>query len=203
MAAGKPGKPTVSLQGMVGNAKNGKKITQAALGKHLDLSERSVRELFAKNVFPGTVDSKNIKAGDLDACRVSYIRHLRDQAAGRANEDDEIPEDDDPDIQLARLRREQIKGQIMKNQKADGLVVDRTAVVIAVSAAFSRVRSQMLKIPKLAAKKLLGKTDEVEVREILTNAVHFALNELAQTPIESIGNDGAPPEDDEDPDTVA
>lgn len=53
--------------------------TQAEVGKHLDLSDRTIRELLDKGVLP------NARRGalDLDSCRVAYIRHLREVAAGR------------------------------------------------------------------------------------------------------------------------
>lgn len=54
--------------------------TQAEIGLHLDLSDRSVRDLISRGVLPQSPR----KALDLDACRIAYIRHLRETAAGRA-----------------------------------------------------------------------------------------------------------------------
>lgn len=54
--------------------------TQGEIGANLDLSERSVRQLMADGVIPQGVRGEH----DLDACRVAYIRHLREIAAGRA-----------------------------------------------------------------------------------------------------------------------
>lgn len=121
------------------NAPKPKKITQAALGRHLDLSERSVRELFGKGVFPTTVNSKALTDTDLDVCRVAYIQHLRDQAAGRTKEIDTVPDSDDPEIQLAHLRGEQIALTRMKRRKIMGELVERSALRLAVSGAFARV----------------------------------------------------------------
>lgn len=54
--------------------------TQAEIGTHLDLSDRSVRELLTKGVLPSAPRGEH----DLDACRLAYVRHLRAVAAGRA-----------------------------------------------------------------------------------------------------------------------
>ncbi|MFN3506618.1 MAG: hypothetical protein ACK4ZU_04015 [Allorhizobium sp.] len=166
-----------------------KKITQAALGRHLDLSERSVRELFGKNVFPATVDSRALTDGDLDTCRIAYIQHLRTQAAGRSKQTDEVPESDDPDIQLARLRKEQVGLAKIKRRKILGELVERFHLRSAVSAAFVRVKTVLLKIPKKVAATLASMEDEVAIREYLDDIIRDALDELASTPVESIGEE--------------
>lgn len=173
------------------NAPKPKKITQAALGRHLDLSERSVRELFGKGVFPTAVNSKALTDADLDVCRVAYIQHLRDQAAGRSNASDlvEILADDNPDIQLARLRKEQIGLAKIKRRKIMGELVERVDLRLAVSAAFARVKTVLLKVPKKHAGQLSAMEDEIAIREYLDVIIHEALDELASTPVESIGKE--------------
>lgn len=169
-----------------------KKLTQAALGRHLDLSERSVRELFGKGVFPPNVDSRALTSDDLDTCRVAYIRHLRDQAAGRSKETEEVDEvskRDNPDFQLARLREEQIKLTKIKRRKVLGELVERIDLRIAVSRAFSRVKTVLLKIPKKHAGPLSVMEDEIAIREYLDDLVHEALDEIASTPVETIGKE--------------
>lgn len=174
------------------NAPKPKKLTQAALGRHLDLSERSVRELFGKAVFPTTVNSKALTEADLDVCRVAYIQHLRDQAAGRTKEIDTVPDSDDPEIQLAHLRGEQIALTRIKRRKIMGELVERSALRLAVSGAFARVKSVLLKIPKKEAGRLAGMDDEIAIREHLDDLIHEALEELASTPVESIGEETDP-----------
>lgn len=166
-----------------------KRITQSALGKHLDLSERSVRELFAKGIFPSTVDSKALTEADLELCRVAYIRHLRDSAAGRSKDDQEVAEDDDPDVQLARLRKEQIELAKIKRRKVMAELIERVDMRLAVSAAFARVKSVLLKVPKKHAGTIVAMDDELEVREYLDVIIHEALEELASTPVEAIGKE--------------
>lgn len=174
------------------NAPKPKKLTQAALGRHLDLSERSIRELFGKGVFPPNVDSRALTSDDLDTCRVAYIRHLRDQAAGRSKETEEVDESDDPDIQLARLRREQIALAKIKRRKVLGELVERNDLRIAVSKAFSRVKTVLMRIPKAQAGTLSVMDDEIAIREHLDVLIHDALDELASTPVESIGKEVDP-----------
>lgn len=171
------------------NAPKPKRITQAALGKHLVLSERSVRELFAKGVLPKTVDSKALTEADLEICRVAYIIHLREQAAGRSRDNEEVPESDDPDIQLARLRGEQIALTRIKRRKVMGELIERVDMRLAVSAAFSRVKTVFLKVPKKHAGQLASMDDELAVREYLDDIVHEVLDELASTPVETIGKE--------------
>ncbi|WP_167497090.1 hypothetical protein [Agrobacterium pusense] len=171
------------------NAPKPKKLTQAALGRHLDLSERSVRELFGKGVFPTAVNSKALTDADLDVCRVAYIQHLRDQAAGRSKETEEVPESDDPDIQLARLRKEQIELARIKRRKVLGELVERIDLRLAVSSAFARVKTVLLKVPKKHAGQLSAMEDEIAIREYLDVIIHEALDELASTPVESIGKE--------------
>jgi phage terminase Nu1 subunit (DNA packaging protein) len=48
---------------------------QSEIARHLDLSPRRVRELVRDGVLPQGVD--------LDTARCAYLRHLREQAAGR------------------------------------------------------------------------------------------------------------------------
>ncbi|WP_313194866.1 hypothetical protein [Shinella zoogloeoides] len=174
------------------NAPKPKKLTQSALGRHLDLSERSIRELFGKGVFPPNVDSRALTSDDLDTCRVAYIRHLRDQAAGRSKETEEVDESDDPDIQLARLRREQIALAKIKRRKVLGELVERNDLRIAVSKAFSRVKTVLMRIPKAQAGTLSVMDDEIAIREHIDVLIHDALDELASTPVESIGKEVDP-----------
>jgi len=169
-----------------------KRITQAILGKHLDLSERSVRELFGKDIFPNTVNSKALTEADIDICRIAYIQHLRVQAAGRSKDNDEVSENDDPDIQLARLRKEQIIITRIKRRKIMGELVERVDLRLAVSAAFSRVKTVLLKVSKKHAGHLSVMDEELEIREYLDGIIYEALEELASTPVETIGKEVDP-----------
>ena len=113
--------------------------TVSDVARHLDLSMARVGQLQLADVLPR---SKGRSGLDLDECRVAYIRHLREAAAGRG----------DLSAERARLAREQADGQAMKNAAAArasccrGLTSTRTVQVV-----FGRVRARLLAIPTKAA----------------------------------------------------
>jgi phage terminase Nu1 subunit (DNA packaging protein) len=76
---------------------------QAEIADHLDVSDRRVRELAVE----WGIDSKSISLAEW---RVRYIRHLREQAAGRATEGDL-----DLATERARLAKEQADKIGMQN----------------------------------------------------------------------------------------
>lgn len=79
------------------------KLTQADIAAHLDVSDRTIRELQIKLNLPENYT--------LEQIRVAYIRHLREQAAGRMSEDGEL----DLVQERAGLAREQRIAQELKN----------------------------------------------------------------------------------------
>lgn len=162
-----------------------KKVTQAALAKHLGLTNsRSVRELFANGVLTG--DSQNI---DLDQCRLEYIAHLRAKAAQWERPKDSSSDSLDEKVQLALYRAELVQLAQIKKNIALGKLVERRDMVLAVSAAFARVKGVLLKIPKKFARQLAAMDDEVEVKEFLDARIKEGLDELASTPVEAIGRE--------------
>jgi phage terminase Nu1 subunit (DNA packaging protein) len=177
------------------SVKRPKKLTQEALAQHLFLGRgsRKVRELFEQGVFALTgVDQSNMTVADLEICRQAYIEHLRAAAAGRLetqSNDEPVDDSRDPDVQLALLRIEQIELAKIKKRKTLGELVERSELRIAVSSVFARVKTVLLKIPKKHAGTLSVMEDEIEVREYLDARIHEALDELASTPVESIGRD--------------
>lgn len=77
--------------------------TQAEIAEHLDISDRRVRELAVE----WGIDSREIS---LSAWRIRYLRHLREQAAGRA-----AAGDLDLAVERARLAKEQADRIAMQN----------------------------------------------------------------------------------------
>ena len=123
-----------------------KRITQAILGKHLDLSERSVRELFGKDIFPNTVNSKALTEADIDICRIAYIQHLRVQAAGRSKDNDEVsPRTTILTFSWLGSVKNKSSSRGSKRRKIMGELVERVDLRLAVSAAFSRVKTVLPK----------------------------------------------------------
>lgn len=86
---------------------------------------RACAKLFAKNMFPAQIDSNALIDTDLDVCRKAYIKLLREKVAGGSKDEDKAPENDNPDIQLARLRKEQIELTEIKKRGAMGRLIER------------------------------------------------------------------------------
>lgn len=94
--------------------------TQIEIAKHLDLSDRQVRNLLADGVLPG---SKGKGGFDIEACRLAYIRYLRGLGSSQVKPetDPEYPEGIDPlaeqklTQERLRLTAAQAEGQELKN----------------------------------------------------------------------------------------
>ncbi|UKJ74494.1 hypothetical protein [Azospirillum brasilense] len=147
--------------------------TQTEVGKHLDLSDRSVRELLERGVLPNAARG----ALDLDRCRISYIRHLREMAAGRATG----PAGDDLTSERARLAREQADNIALKNAALRKELLPRSDITRAVVAAFQIVRDRLSALPARLAGPLAATSDPAEVRGRLSDAVNGVLVELSET----------------------
>lgn len=164
--------------------------TQAEVGKHLDLSERSIRELLDRGVLP------NARRGslDLDLCRVAYVRHLREMAAGRATG----PAGDDLTAERARLAREQADHYALKNAAARLELLPRADITRVVTEAFQRVRDQLTSLPARLSAPLARVTDPAEIRSRLSDAIHVTLAELAEERVIAVSE--APAEETADAD---
>lgn len=189
-------KPTKTASMSTIPDKKPKKITQTVLAKHLCLprGDRSIRELFDKQILPSDIDRQNLTTSDLDRCREAYILHLRETAAGRAPK--EVDPDDEDSLDLAterallarQQRLESVKrteGHVIKNQRAAGQLIERGKQILASSAMNARIRSELLKHPKRVVKQLRGK-DEDRMLEILFDDVYFVLKSLSEVPIEVV-----------------
>lgn len=99
--------------------------TQIEVAKHLDLTDRQVRNLVADGVLPG---SKGRGGIDVEACRMAYIRYLRglgnSQVKPEAGGEFDGPEGLDPyaehklTIERLRLTSAQAEHQELKNEVA-------------------------------------------------------------------------------------
>ena len=94
--------------------------TQIEVAKHLDLSDRQVRNLLTDGVLPG---SKGKGGYDIEACRLAYIRHLRGLGNSQVKpEMDPEQGDIDPLIEYRltqerlRLTAAQSEAQELKNE---------------------------------------------------------------------------------------
>lgn len=161
--------------------------TQADLAAHLDLSDRSVRDLKKRGVFHADARGNM----DLDACRVAYIRHLRERAAGRASD---AADEESADLALerallAREQRERIALENAETRKELVRIGDYTAAVVSV---LEMVKAKIMRVPAKVAKS------DGKLKARLADALIEALTELSQTRIaEEVGGS-----DDDEPDDL-
>lgn len=161
--------------------------TQADVARHLDLSDRSVRDLKKRGVFGA--DGRGQM--DLDACRIAYIRHLRERAAGRASDDAEA-EGLDLTAERARLAREQADHFAMKNAKARGELVPIADFTAAVLSVIETVKARLARVPAKVAKS------DGKLKNRIADAIEDALDELSLTRVEEELGGSADEEDADD-----
>ncbi|MCW2242793.1 hypothetical protein [Azospirillum canadense] len=160
--------------------------TQAEIAAHLDLSDRSVRDLKKRGVFHADARGNM----DLDACRVAYIRHLRERAAGRASDaaDDEKLDLTAERAALARVQRERIALDNAETRKELVRIGDYTAAVVSV---LEMAKAKIMRVPTKVAKS------DGKLKARIADALTDALSELSQSRIiEELGGS----DDDDEPD---
>ena len=161
--------------------------TAREVAEHLDLSDRSVRDLQKRGIVPQAAPGEL----SLDACRVAYIRHMREQAAGRAGAEGK-DEKNQLASQKARLAAEQADAAAMKNAIARGEMVPISAVTRAVLTVIEVSKARLAKVPAIAAK------GDAALRERIATALQDAMEDLSTTRVEAVMGEGA--EGDEEPD---
>lgn len=165
--------------------------TQAEIAAHLDISDRTVRELLAK----WGLDHKSMTLAEF---RLAYIRHLREQAAGRASADGEL----DLVQERAKLARKQAERLDITNAVLLGtyapieLLTDVLATASqSVVDRFNHVSAQLkLRCPDLPAAardtvlEILDEARNVWVRK----TAHLVEQELAEgeRPVEDADPEG-------------
>lgn len=157
--------------------------TQVEIAEHLDICDRSVRAMLDRGILP------NARRGalDMDACRVAYIRHLREVAAGR----DLGPAADDLTAERARLAREQADHYALKNAAMRLELLPRAEITRAVVAAFAIVRDRITALPARLAGPLARVSDAADVRERLADAFAAVLVELSEERVIATGEERA------------
>ena len=143
---------------------------KAIVAAHLDLSTSRLKGLILEKV----LDDSKPGEMDMDAARVSYIRHLRAGASGRGG--------DSLSRERARLAGEQADRAARENKLASAQVIDRQDVITVWAAAFGTIRSRLLGIPTRAAPLVVGLPVN-EVRAKLVEEVEAALEDLANAKV--------------------
>ena len=149
--------------------------TQSEVAAHLDLSQPAVSQLVAEGVLPAPAGRAGL---DVNACRVAYLRRLREQAAGRMPIGDG-PADLDLVAERARLASAQADAQEMRNDVMRGQVVLSADVAAVIGECCATVRNRLLALPSEKAPAVHRCRTVAEVQGVLSDAVREALTELS------------------------
>lgn len=149
------------------------KGTLAELSTWLGVSVKAISEL------QGTDRLPRWGRGDipLKEAVVAYCKILREAAAGRSGAGGEAGLAD----QRSRLAAEQADKAAMENAARRRELLPVEEVNEAVTSAFARVRARLLAIPSKAAPRVHALGTAAEAQAVLTELVHEALEELADT----------------------
>jgi phage terminase Nu1 subunit (DNA packaging protein) len=139
--------------------------TQTEIAEHLDLSTRRVRALQDARVFG--------KDAGLNEARISYIRYLREQAAGRAAKNGL-----DLTSERARLAKMQADKLEMELSAKRGDLVSVVEAEEAWKVLVGAFRSKLLMFPSRAADVIPG--DGAVAERLLKDMIHDALTELSR-----------------------
>lgn len=141
--------------------------TQETIAAHLDLSSRSVVDLLKKLDLP----TRNC---DLDLARVTYIRHLREKAAGRSGDGEY-----DLTEERARLAHHQANIAALDEKVKEKSLIPIEIVVSTWQSIAMNVRAKLLSMPpQIAAKCAGGSKDEIEAEA--KELIYQALTELSE-----------------------
>lgn len=154
--------------------------SQADVAEHLDLSDRSIRELRDKGVFRDNGRGQ----WDLQECRIAYIRHLRERAAGRVDENGDDADGFNLKRERALLIREQRERVAIANAKERGELVPLADFNAAVLSVIALVKGRLLRIPAKVAKA------DSALKARIADAVDDALGELSMARVEEALGEG-------------
>lgn len=149
--------------------------TQSEIAEHLDLSQQAVSQMIADGVLPTAQARRGL---DVKACRIAYVRHLRERAAGRTS-DAAAGEGLDLVAERARLAKSQADAQEMRNDVMRGQVVLVSEVAAGVTVVCAAVRNRLLALPSEKAPAIYRCRTAAEVQGVLYAAIHEALTELS------------------------
>lgn len=154
--------------------------TVADVASHLDVSDRTVKDLRQRGVLSAAARGQM----DLDACRIAYIRHLRERAAGRASDD---ADDEGLDLveQRARLASEQADHYAMRNAQSRKELAPLANTTSAVVGLIEVSKAKLLRVPAKVAK------GNGKLKAEIADAIEEALEDLSVTRVEEQAREGA------------
>jgi phage terminase Nu1 subunit (DNA packaging protein) len=146
-------------------------VASATLEKLLNLSARSIQVLAKQGVIAKADRGRYLL---WDSVR-GYVRYAQERMKGYAGDGG----GGDYDAHRTRLYAARADAQEILAARLKGTVHDATATATVMNEMIANARSRLLAIPTLAAPKVADVGDPNEVLEILTDAIHEALAELA------------------------
>lgn len=173
-------------------------VTQKVVADHLGISTRMVRKLLEMGVFVKEPDGKL----DLDKCRMAYLNHLREQAAGRKSDHGSY----DLISERARLAKAQADKTELEVEIMQETLLPAENVLQEWQACISACRAKLLAIPSKLAFQISGLKEPSEVERFLKRTIGETLMELSDydpptepDPSESIKDVDAPARADSKP----
>ena len=144
------------------------------LAAYLDMSQANVTKLTKAGLFQRDPKRKLFHSA---TCRVDYIRHLREGAAGR----DVSREYDRQRQRQMRARADQTE---MQNQMTRGDLLQRDEVVAMWQAIIATARAAILAMPSRLAPVLIVIEDLAEAHQTIKDYAREILENLADDPIQ-------------------
>ena len=142
------------------------KITQALFADHIGTSHQAVSKLIKTGIL-------DLSEG-LDACRLRYIEHLREQAAGRLSKGKY-----DLTTERARLAHHQANEKQLQVKKLDGELIPAEQVLEMLQHVIANARAKLLALPSKATMIALSASDPAKIEYEIRDLVYESLNELA------------------------
>jgi phage terminase Nu1 subunit (DNA packaging protein) len=129
-------------------------ISASVLARHLDCS----RQWIARLVKEGVLAKRKDGSFDLDACRVKYIRHLRD-ADQRGSKSDAV----------ARAQEARARSLELRNAKEEGRLIEFNDVEDVIGDIVAALSSELAGVPA-------GSTRDLGLREVIEGRMNDAIN---------------------------
>ena len=147
--------------------------TQREVAIHLGITQPAVAAMVRAGTLPAAARGEH----DLDAARLAYCAHLREQAAGRAGKSGAAL---DLATERARLAAAQADAQERKNARERGDTLSRAAVMNAIPALVALTVARV----ELVGARVAGR--DLRLRRRIDDAVRDALRDVSETTPESI-----------------
>lgn len=143
--------------------------TQIEIAEHLDMSERNARDVLSILKIDWRSSSKTF-------IRVAYIRHLREQAAGRGG-------DDQGKLTTARTREAEASAQLKELQIMEkaGMLIPANMVKPGIEAMITAARTELLTLPDKVAAAIKALDGHDIDPSVIQELVYESLNHLSTT----------------------